>query len=469
MKKMSIFLALCMLLVLCTSGLAYADGSIVEVPDVKIVIDGEEVSYEDVTISVNGSIMLPLRALLTDLGIENDDSHIIWNGTEKSVTIVKDSIRVKLTQGDTTAYVNDMPITLDAAPVGYNKNQRTYIPVRFAAQSLGKKVDWDNEGKCVIISSGTSDETEGKQDESKGVEDTVKEVTVSTAEEFVNEIDSNKKIILKPGIYDLSSISHIDSPDGTITWKEVYDGKELNIKNISNLTIEGAADGKTEIRTSPRYAYIMHFNSVSNINIKNIVAGHDPQDYECDAGVLMFENSQNIAINDSELYGCGSVGIKTYAVKGLTCSGTLIDRCSLRAIDISMSEDIKFSDCKIVDHGAYSNIVYIVGSKSIIFEECEFADNHNFTWGFFEANDSQDILIDRCSIYNNTNRTIEQGVKGEAVCFFNVTPGSLTLKDSTLMNNKSDYLMNEKDSVIFDNCTMENNSWKLSRDMVFLK
>ena len=130
---------------------AFADDNIVETPDIRIVIDGKLTTYKDVPLSINQRTMLPLRELLVNLGVPNDDRHIVWNNDEKSVTIYKDSTKIYLKQGSTTAYVNDQPVALDAPVIGYSKNQRTYIPVRFVSECLGKKVIWDGATKTVLI------------------------------------------------------------------------------------------------------------------------------------------------------------------------------------------------------------------------------------------------------------------------------------------------------------------------------
>ena len=163
-------------------------------------------------------------------------------------------------------------------------------------------------------------------------EEKIVDVTVETAQEFVNAIGSNKRILLKPGVYNLSTIEQINKADNSVTWKTVYDGKELNIQGIHNLTIEGMDSGKVEIKVSPRFANIMNFTNVSNITIKNIIAGHTPAPYECNAGVLKFTNSNDISIMNSELYGCGSIGLDLKNVKRLEASNCTIDHCSLRAI-----------------------------------------------------------------------------------------------------------------------------------------
>jgi len=150
MKKLALSFVLCVFVVFLAASFACAQDNIVEVPDLKIIIDGKLTELKDVPISVNQRTLLPLRELAEKLGVPNDDEHIIWNNKEKSVTIIKDSIKIYLVQGSKTVYVNGIPIELDVAPVGYT-NSRTYLPFRFLAETLGKKVIWDGNTKSIFV------------------------------------------------------------------------------------------------------------------------------------------------------------------------------------------------------------------------------------------------------------------------------------------------------------------------------
>jgi hypothetical protein len=151
MKKFILIIVLTLLVFFAKQSVVYTMDDILELPDIKIIINGELKKYSDVPLSISQRTMLPLRELLVQLGVENDDEHIVWDDVEKSVTIYKEDIKVYLKLGDPTAYVDDLPITLDAPPFGYSKNERVYIPVRFVSQALGKKVAWDGTTKTVLI------------------------------------------------------------------------------------------------------------------------------------------------------------------------------------------------------------------------------------------------------------------------------------------------------------------------------
>jgi hypothetical protein len=150
MKKLitALLIAICLL---SFTGAAYAAGTggILEVPDVKIIMDGQITKYNDVPIIVNQNMLLPLRELFNNLGVP--DENIIYDDQKKSVTVAKDQIKIYMEVGSKTAYVNDQPVILNTAPIGYTRNQRIYIPFRFAAEVLGKKVVWDGSANAILV------------------------------------------------------------------------------------------------------------------------------------------------------------------------------------------------------------------------------------------------------------------------------------------------------------------------------
>jgi uncharacterized protein YbcV (DUF1398 family) len=121
----------------------------VEVPDIRIIMDGKLERFEKSPVSVNNSTLLPLRELLVKLGLPNDDEHIIYNHEEKSVTVWDGKTKIYLLIGQKEAFVNDEPILLNAAPILYNNS--TYIPLRFVAETMGKKVVWDGRTRAALI------------------------------------------------------------------------------------------------------------------------------------------------------------------------------------------------------------------------------------------------------------------------------------------------------------------------------
>lgn len=156
MKKLGFGLSILFFVATAFASSVSAANNIVESADVKIVIEGEMREYKDVPIIANGRTMLPFREVLTNLGVQNDDQHIIWDAAKRSVTVKKDDTFIYLEVGKTSVSVNGNEIAIDVAPIVYAKNNRTYIPARFVAESLGKEVVWDNSTRSVLIADKSS-------------------------------------------------------------------------------------------------------------------------------------------------------------------------------------------------------------------------------------------------------------------------------------------------------------------------
>jgi len=92
----------------------------------------------------NGRTLLPIRVLIESLG-----GTVEWNAKEQKVTITLNGHSIILWIGKTTALVDGNKVTLDVAPQIING--RTYIPLRFVAESLNASVQWDQSTKTVTI------------------------------------------------------------------------------------------------------------------------------------------------------------------------------------------------------------------------------------------------------------------------------------------------------------------------------
>jgi phosphoglycolate phosphatase-like HAD superfamily hydrolase len=111
---------------------------------VKLYVNGDEPRFEVAPFIKEGSTLVPFRAIAESLKAE-----VSWNPEERSVTVTRDGITVKLFIGDTTAYVNDQKVTLEVAGEIYNGS--TMVPVRFISESLKAEVQWEPETQSVVI------------------------------------------------------------------------------------------------------------------------------------------------------------------------------------------------------------------------------------------------------------------------------------------------------------------------------
>ncbi len=98
---------------------------------------------------IEGRTLLPIRWVAEPLGAE-----VGWDGNEKKVIVTLKDTTIELWIGKSIAKVNGVDTPIDPTNpkvVPMIISGRTMLPVRFVAENLGCKVDWDQDTKTVTI------------------------------------------------------------------------------------------------------------------------------------------------------------------------------------------------------------------------------------------------------------------------------------------------------------------------------
>lgn len=111
-----------------------------------VFIDGAKVDFEVPPRYIQNRAMVPFRALAEGIGVD-----VVWDKATRTVTAEGKNGEVQLTIGSKTAIVGGQPRIMDVAATTIAG--RTLIPLRFFGESLGARVDWDqNSGQIHIAS-----------------------------------------------------------------------------------------------------------------------------------------------------------------------------------------------------------------------------------------------------------------------------------------------------------------------------
>jgi len=110
----------------------------------KVVIDTQEVSYETPLLIEQGRLLVPLRPFSETLS-----GAVTWDNTNNTVIVTRQGVEVKLTVGQTTVHVNNVPETLDVPAKIING--RIWVPLRFISERLKAKVTWDQAAQSAVI------------------------------------------------------------------------------------------------------------------------------------------------------------------------------------------------------------------------------------------------------------------------------------------------------------------------------
>ena len=214
-------------------------------------------------------------------------------------------------------------------------------------------------------------------------EDNDEAVRVSDVDEFLAALASDKTIILADGVYDLRlAADYAKAHDyGAYTWEEGFDGWQLVIRNLSNLTIRGSGQEAVRVETVPRYANVLSFRDCDNLNISGLTAGHTQQPGFCSGGVLDFQRCRAVNVNDCSLFGCGIMGVNAFNCKELRVFNSDIYECSYGAVCALNCYDVEVNQCSIHD--------------------CGTKDPDYCCFNLFEAGGTTGFALINCDIENN--------------------------------------------------------------------
>ena len=95
----------------------------------------------------NDRTMLPIRFIAEALGAE-----VAWDDSLDKVIITKDDLEIEIYIGSAVAFVNGETVDLDSP--AFIENDRTYLPLRFVAENLGAEVIWNGAERTVTIIPG---------------------------------------------------------------------------------------------------------------------------------------------------------------------------------------------------------------------------------------------------------------------------------------------------------------------------
>jgi hypothetical protein len=119
-------------------------------------VDGTRVSMTVAPCIISSRIFLPIRYIAEAVGIS--ETNVKWDPVTQKVTIAGGGDTVEFTIGSKTMKKNDLYVQMDVAPI--NLNGRVMIPVKWAAEGLNAKIDWDPNSNAVTITSNITGEQE---------------------------------------------------------------------------------------------------------------------------------------------------------------------------------------------------------------------------------------------------------------------------------------------------------------------
>lgn len=227
-------------------------------------------------------------------------------------------------------------------------------------------------------------------------------VKVSTIDEFLAAIAPNTQIILAEGEYNLTEAANYSRGGSAYYhWEGGYDGYELVITDVDNLSIIGSEENASVITTEPRYANVLRFDNAENLSIGSVMVGHTREQGYCTGGVLYLENCSDVEISDAMLYGCGTYGISLYQCSSVHVTDSDIYECSYGCMEVSNCTDLlvensKFYSCSFI-FGGFS----FYSSSNIALINSEISNNTGDEYSSVFSVDCQNVYLGGLDIHDN--------------------------------------------------------------------
>lgn len=259
------------------------------------------------------------------------------------------------------------------------------------------------------------------------------EVNVTNATELVKALGPERTIVMQAGTYMLNDAVGITSDH--VSWNEQFDGSELVITSVNNLTIK--AKGKVSIIATPRYAWVMMFYYSDNVTIEGITAGHLESGY-CTGGVFGFDHCRNVVISNCDLYGSGTEGISASQCENFSVSSCVIHDCTYDLISLYNCSNFSFSSCKFLKTGEF-DLVTLSECKNISFTKSIFSENYNgeFMPYLFSVMSSENVSLTKCKVINNKVRKFTNDIHALKI-------SSCKFSGNNFLDYTDDYLSKKK-------------------------
>jgi len=119
---------------------------------IHINLNGQPLATSVAPVSYNNRTLVPMRDIFEALG-----ATIQWHPVTQNVTAQKDLTNITLQINNPIAIINGRRVQLDQPPLVINN--RTMVPLRFVAEALDAKVDWNGAAELVAITTANANNT----------------------------------------------------------------------------------------------------------------------------------------------------------------------------------------------------------------------------------------------------------------------------------------------------------------------
>lgn len=274
---LSLFLLLILVFIHLTSGSASAN--------IRLLIDGHEISSEVAPKMINERIIVPLRPIAEAL-----DLRVNWEEATQTVTASNQDTEIKLVING-TAFKNGIPIILDVPALLIDGH--TMVPARFVSEAFLATVSWDQATRTVYIATINNYEHELPI---VGSYENLKNLLAQSADASYRYRSSQKSI----AAIDDAAVSN-SAITGSSAPSYADNAKQDNQYSKTNTQVEGV-DEADLVKTDGQYLYQANQNRIV------VMRAYPPEDMQI-TQIIEYKNNfypQELYLDDQHLVVVGS-------------------------------------------------------------------------------------------------------------------------------------------------------------------
>ncbi len=233
-------------------------------------------------------------------------------------------------------------------------------------------------------------------------------VRVSNIEEFYDAFADDTQIILEEGTYNFSELSEPYYQASAKDENEIgnFYAAAYPLLRIDHVKIQG--EGRVEIVIEDAYDAVFSVMGCDDVVLENLTFGHEVEPGYCSGSVILCSKSQNVTIQNCDMYGCGTYGLEAYGSSVVTVKDSIIHDCSYGITFLSGDYYVNFDNCILRDSIGIGNIFDIINTSVARFKDCEIIGNRiDQSWSdigdlpLVESYQSDAIEFKRCIFKDN--------------------------------------------------------------------
>ena len=207
----------------------------------------------------DGRTLMPVRAFAESIG-----ANVVWNGSQRTVLITYNGKRTQLTIDSELAYVDYEAKTLDVPPAIIN--DRTFLPIRFVAESFGCDVEWNGDTSTITIRLN-KENVQHAAVIYEADSQTVQRAAEIVADLLGDDLYSADDTDFEPDDYDTVLVGYSDGLQEGI--EEVLENGGFSDKHIAPFCVGGIGESEREISLLAAGAYVEDGLEIKTADLEN--------------------------------------------------------------------------------------------------------------------------------------------------------------------------------------------------------